>query len=186
MKNRPFLLVAALAVFTSQLLYAEDNPSSHRRGLSLPPIIVTPSRIPEGKTLRSVSYIQKSDFDSAFGSSITDYVRSLPSADIRRRSVSGVQADLNVRGSTFEQTAVLINGVRVNDPQTGHHTMDIPFTSMDLERMALLKGGGSALYGPDAFGGVLNIITERPGERKVHAEFSAGRHDYMQGGVSVT
>ncbi len=164
----------------------KNRPLSFIAAVILPPILVTPSRLPEDRALRSVSYITSEEFDRIIGGSITDFADELPSLDVRKRGAFGVQTDLNIRGATFEQSTVLVNGVRMNDPQTAHHNMDMPFTAMDIERLELLRGGGSALYGPDAFGGVLNIITKRPGARKAHAEFAVGQNGYIQGGVSVT
>jgi iron complex outermembrane receptor protein len=70
-----------------------------------------------------------------------------------------VQADLGVRGATFQQVLILLDGVRMNDPQTGHHNLDLPINLEDLERIEVLHGQGSSLYGADAFGGVVNFIT---------------------------
>ncbi|MFH0840266.1 MAG: TonB-dependent receptor [Candidatus Omnitrophota bacterium] len=151
----------------------------------LPPIIITPSRTPEETSSRSVSYIKEEDFDKITGTSINDIVKSLDTVDLRQRGFNGVQADLNIRGATFEESSVLINGVRVNDSQTGHHNMDIPLTSFDLESVELMRGGASALYGPDAFGGVLNVITKKPGERGVIAAFSGGSNDFLREAVSI-
>ena len=181
MRKRPiFLFIAAFGIITATISYADPEETL------LPPIIITSSRTPEESPLRSMSYIGREDFDGITGTSINDVVKDLHAADLRQRGFNGVQADLNVRGATFEQSAVLVNGVRVNDPQTGHHNMDIPFTSMDLEDVELMRGGGSALYGPDAFGGVLNIITRRPDNREVRAAVSTGQHHFIDEAVSMT
>ncbi len=180
MKRRPISFIVLLSVVAANPLYGESPEKE------LPPIIITPSRTSEETSLRSTSYLNKEDFDKITGTSINDIVKSLDAVDLRQRGFNGVQADLSIRGSTFEQSAVLINGVRMNDPQTGHHNMDIPFTSMDLEGVGLMRGGGSALYGPDAFGGVLNVITKRPDKREVRTAFSIGQHDFIKEAVSIT
>ncbi|MBU4377305.1 MAG: TonB-dependent receptor, partial [Candidatus Omnitrophica bacterium] len=180
MRLRPLFFIFLLSIIAVKpSCYAADEAE-------LPPIVITPSRIPEETPLRSVSYINSGEFDEAIGSSITDLVNDLPSIDVRERGVRGVQADLNIRGATFEESMVLLNGVRFNDPQTGHHNMDIPFTSMDLESIELVRGGQSALYGPDAFGGTVNFITKRPGERRVTTAFSMGQNGLFREAVSIT
>jgi iron complex outermembrane receptor protein len=105
--------------------------------------------------------------------------------DVRRSGPGGVQADLNIRGSTFEQTLVLIDGVRANDPQTGHHNLDIPLTPSDIERIEVLRGPDSRLYGPSAFAGVVNIITRKPEKPSITLGAAAGEHGFLQGHASL-
>lgn len=72
--------------------------------------------------------------------SIPDIFKYASGVDLRYRGTSGVQGDLSIRGSTYEQVAVLIDGIRINDSQTGHHNLDIPLTSMDIEKIAEFLG----------------------------------------------
>ncbi|HUO60330.1 MAG TPA: TonB-dependent receptor [Candidatus Acidoferrales bacterium] len=87
-----------------------------------------------------------------------DVLRNDSSVDIQQRA-PGVQGDLSIRGSTFGQVLVLINGVRVNDVQTGHHNLDLPIPFESMQRVEVLHGSGSTLYGSDALGGAVNFIT---------------------------
>ena len=82
----------------------------------------------------------------------------LPGVGLSRRGARGVQGDLNLRGSTFEQTLVMVNGIRVNSPQTGHLTLDLFLPVAAIDRIEVLYGSGSAVHGPDAFGGAINIV----------------------------
>jgi iron complex outermembrane receptor protein len=88
-----------------------------------------------------------------------DYLQLDPSIDLQERAPGGVQADLSIRGSTFEQTLVLMNGLRMDDVQTSHHDLDLPLPTDAIERIEVLPGAGSALYGSDAIGGTANFIT---------------------------
>ena len=86
---------------------------------------------------------------------LTDVLQLDPSLDVRRRAADGVQSDLSIRGSSFGQTLVLLNGQRLNDAQSGHHNMDIPVPLESVERIEVLRGSGSTLYGSDAVGGAI-------------------------------
>jgi iron complex outermembrane receptor protein len=94
--------------------------------------------------------------------SLVDLLQQDPSLDLQERAPDGVQTDLSIRGANFEQTLVLLNGQRLNDVQTGHHDMDIPVPLDSVERVEVLRGSGSAMYGSDASGGVINVITAPP------------------------
>jgi vitamin B12 transporter len=106
--------------------------------------------------------------------SVPGLLRHILGVDIRQRGAQGVQADVNMRGSNFEQILVCINGVRINDPQTGHHNMDLPVTLMDIERIEILPGGSSSLYGPAAFCGTINIVTKTPKAKELAIEAQGG------------
>jgi outer membrane cobalamin receptor len=92
-------------------------------------------------------------------------LRLASSVDVRARGIRGVQTDFAVRGANFGQILVLIDGVRLNDAQSGHHNGDIPVALDDVERIEILHGPGSALFGADAFGGTVNVITRRSVDR---------------------
>ena len=95
--------------------------------------------------------------------------------DLQSRSLkSGIQADFSRRGSTYEQVLVLLNGQRINDPQTGHYDCDIPFTKADIKRTEVIPGAGSSLFGPNAVAGAVNFALEEPKSRKMIAETGMG------------
>ena len=94
--------------------------------------------------------------------SFTDLLQLDSSVDLRQRAPNGVQADLSIRGGTFGQTLVLLNGLRLNDAQSGHHNLDLPVPLDSVSRIEVLKGVGSTFYRSDAVGGVVNVITETP------------------------
>lgn len=168
----PFYIVCLLIVlfFYPTCLLAEE--------VKLPPVVVTATRIPTTfpESVRGVSVITKEDIEDAPVHSIPDILDYALGVDVATRGVRGTQADLSIRGSTFEQIAILIDGIRVNDIQTGHHNLDIPLTSEDIERIEILRGHGSSLYGPNAFGGVVNIITKRIEKRHADIKCMYGEH----------
>ena len=97
--------------------------------------------------------------------SVGDALALLAPVDVRTRGVDGMQADYSVRGASFGQALVLLDGVRLNDAQSGHHNSDIPVVLDDIERIEVLAGAGSSLHGADAFGGTINIVTRRDRRR---------------------
>jgi iron complex outermembrane receptor protein len=101
--------------------------------------------------------------------------------DVRQRGANGVQADASIRGGSFEQTLILLNGIKINDPQTGHHNLDIPVDLSSVERIEILEGSGARIYGPNAFAGAINIITKNPDNDGVKATISGGDYKLFEG-----
>jgi iron complex outermembrane receptor protein len=93
--------------------------------------------------------------------SVADVLRLASSIDVRARGERGVQTDFALRGATFGQMLMLVDGVRLNDAQSGHHNGDIPVPLDLVERIEILYGPGSSLFGADAVGGTVNIVTRR-------------------------
>jgi iron complex outermembrane receptor protein len=91
-----------------------------------------------------------------------DLLKLDSSIDMRQRAPNTVQSDVSIRGAGFGQTLVLLDGMRLNDVQSGHHNFDVPLPLSSIAQIEVLKGAGSTLYGSDAVGGVVNFITRRP------------------------
>ena len=145
-----------------------DVPGEQTVTLSLEPRVESPVVVtgtPEPKQLaevdRSITVIP---VEGALvpGAWLTDLLKMDSSVDVRERGVDGTQAAVGIRGGAFSQTLVLVNGIRVNDPQSGHHNMDLPLPVEAVSRLEVLHGSGSTLYGSDAVGGAINVITRRP------------------------
>jgi len=116
--------------------------------------------------------------------SFVDYLHLDPSVDLKQRGTDGVQADLSIRGASFGQSLVLLNGLRINDAQTGHHNMDIPIPLEAIARIEVLHGAGSTLYGADAVGGAVNFITASPRATEVRTRIGFGNFGFNQQRVS--
>jgi iron complex outermembrane recepter protein len=112
--------------------------------------------------------------------SLADLLQLDPSLDLRRRAPDGIQSDLSIRGSSFGQTLILLNGQRLNDAQSGHHNLDIPVPLESVARIEVLRGSGSTLYGSDAVGGAVNIITEPPEAPEFRLRTAAGNFGVNQ------
>jgi iron complex outermembrane receptor protein len=174
------VIIVALLAFAASA-HAQDQPIH-----SLEEIVVTASRIPItfSDIPRSTIVIARRDIQTAPVHSVQGLLEYALGVDERQRGPFGVQADVRVRGGTNEQTLNLEDGIRVSDPQTGHHNLDLPFALDDIERIEILKGHGSSLYGPNAFGGVINIITRKTRENAANLEVTVG--DYRSSGVCMS
>ncbi len=117
---------------------------------------------------------------------LADLLRLDPSLDLQERSPDGVQTDLSIRGGSFGQTLVLLNGLRLNDVQTGHHDMDIPVPLDAVTQVEVLRGSGSSMYGSDATAGVINIITAPPQGLELRLRTAVGNEGINQQRVSLS
>jgi len=168
-----FFIAIAILGFSS-LVFAQE-PS-----LDLEPIVISKA----GVHLLN-SYTVEGENLKDFSGSPLEALSVLP-LDLQSRSLKGgIQSDFSLRGSNYQGVLLLINGQRINDPQTGHHNSDIPFTSEDIERIEVIPGIGSSLFGPDAIGGAINIILREPEKRRAVAEFSVGQHQSGAARLSV-
>jgi outer membrane receptor protein involved in Fe transport len=111
---------------------------------------------------RSVEVITREELERRAGRSLAERLGFALGTDVATRSPA--QADISIRGSTFNQVVVLVDGVRVSDVQSGHYALDLAVPTGMIERIEILRGSGAALYGSDAVGGVINIITRDAAE----------------------
>lgn len=121
---------------------------------------------------QNISVITKEEIINSPAKSIDEILQQVTGMDIRRRGANGVQSDIGFRGSSFEQVLLLLNGIRMNDSQTGHNSMNLPVDLSDVERIEVIKGPAARRFGQNAYAGVINIITKvNPGKRvKINVE----------------
>lgn len=136
--------------------------------------------VPFRNLARTVDVITREQIAYLPVSDVSDLIRYASSVDVQSRGPFGIQSDFSIRGSTFDQVLVLVDGQRLNDPQTGHHNGDIPVALEDVERVEILYGSGSSLHGSDAVGGVINIVT-RKSDLPNSAGFSTGQYGLLTG-----
>ncbi len=110
--------------------------------------------------------------------SFADVLKQDSAVHLRERGPDGTQADLSIRGSSFDQVLVLVNGVRVNDAQTGHHTLDLPLPFEAVQQVEVLHGSGAVLYGSDAIGGAINFVTKKPQGGEMRLMSGIGEHGW--------
>lgn len=141
--------------------------------------------VPFENLSRTVAVFTRQDIEKLPAKSIADVLAHATALDLRPRTPFGGQADISVRGAGFSQALILVDGVRINDSQTAHHNADFPVQLQEVERIEVMPGAGSSLYGADAFGGTINIVTRRDPE-SVRASFGAGQHGLVEGAGSAS
>jgi len=135
---------------------------SAQQSFSLDTLLVQTTRIPlkASETGRSISILTKEQIQQLPATTFYELLQTICGLEVQSRGGFGVQGDIVMRGSTFSQVLVLIDGMKINDPLTGHFNCYVPVSNMEIERIEILKGAGASMYGPDAVGGVINIITK--------------------------
>jgi iron complex outermembrane receptor protein len=156
------LLLAGLLCSLSISVLAQNTQLSD--------VVVTASMLPqqEKETGRNIVSIKGSSLQNLPISSIDELLKYLPGIETQQRGPAGTQSNIIIRGGTFQQVLVIIDGIRINDPLTGHFNSYIPLHPEDINRIEIIKGAASAIYGSDAIGGVVNIITNGLQQKNNH------------------
>lgn len=132
---------------------------------------------------RNVVVIGNKEIENAPTESVAGLLDFVVGVDSRQRGTFGLQTDLSINGGTFEQVLVLLDGVRLTDPQTGHHIMNLPIQKSDIERIEVLLGGGTYIFGGNAFSGAINIITKKSKKDQLSVDFEGGSYNSYQASV---
>jgi iron complex outermembrane receptor protein len=128
---------------------------------------------------RILIVVDKSEIAMTAVKSIDELLNFVGGIDVRHRGNNGVQADISIRGGSFDQVLVLLNGINITDPQTGHYTMDIPLDIADVERVEVLQGSSARVLGPNAFSGAINIVTTEKKQHEINLQMNAGSFGYL-------
>jgi len=181
MKNKYFV---AFFFIYSLIVNAQENKQNTD---TLNEVIVNSSRIdlPFKKNSRSIEIITAEDLKKAGVSNVADALQQIAGIDIRRRGTSGMQADLYIRGGGFDQTLLLIDGIKVDDAQTGHHTMNLALPIEVIKRIEIIKGPAARVFGQNAFTGAVNIITKDLPDSAVSLKVQAGSYGQLSTGVTA-
>ena len=129
---------------------------------------------------RLVTQISSETIAAIPATTIADLLETLPGLDIRTRGVNGAQADVSMRGGTFDQVMILLNGVSVSDAQTGHYAMNLPVPLSAIERIEVLEGAAASMVGGNALCGAINIVTRRPEQDLYHAGMQVGMNRFAK------
>ena len=173
------ILLQIISSASLNSLFAQaSNDSSIIRSVTLEQFIITAGRTPVmfEQLKRSIQVISKKEIEQMPVRNISELISYAMNTDVRSRGSFGMQADINIRGGSFDQTLVLLNGMNISDPQTGHHSMDIPVDLASISRIEILKGPGARVFGANAFNGVINIITNQKADDQVSVSVMGGQY----------
>jgi vitamin B12 transporter len=175
------LLSFFVALTFSHLLFAQNPDSS----TTLNDVIITENRLqmPFSETSRSIEIIQRRQIEAMPVRTLPELLNYVVGVDVRQRGVMGVQPDITIRGGTFDQVLILINGTKMIDPQTGRHGNNIPIDVSQIERIEVLKGAGARIYGQNAFSGAINIVTKTTDEKALWGSVQVGDWGLLSGSV---
>jgi iron complex outermembrane receptor protein len=179
MRKKKVFSVLTLTLLFGNFLLAQEKESE------LDPVTITSSltRQKSSQSGRNLIIIKGEKIVDLPVHSIDELLRYLPGLEVQMRGPMGAQSDIVMRGGTFQQVLVVLDGVRLNDPNSGHFTSYIPIAPAEIDHIEILKGASSAVYGSEAVGGVIQIITKtfaaRKGESKANAvaQITGGQYD---------
>jgi vitamin B12 transporter len=164
------------------------SDSLNIKSYELRDVVITAGRTPieAQQAARIVSVITKSEIERSPAQNLDDLLRFVAGVDIRQRGPFGAQSDISIRGGTYDQTLILLNGVNVTDPQTGHHNLNLPIDMESIERIEILKGSAAKSFGPNAFNGVINIITGNRKHNHIHSSEMIGQYGLYKVSLNIS
>lgn len=177
----------AQGISTNPLPAADTAATAREQAVGLDEVIVTATRAPLtiGRQARMVTVLDRSDIAAAPVQSVNDLLKYAAGVDVRQRGPIGAQTDVSIRGGNYEQITIMLNGINICDPQTGHNAFDVPVDISEIERIEVLEGPAGRVYGTSSLLGAVNIVTRTPqaSSADVHAE--GGSYGYLAAGGRV-
>lgn len=150
-------------------------------------VLITSSRIdlPFSENSRTITIISSEEIINTTATNVPDLLQSIAGIDVRRRGADGMQSDIYIRGGQFNQTLILIDGFKTEDPQTGHHTMNMMIPLENIERIEIIKGPAARVFGQNAFSGAINIVTKSNVIEQLKLEAGGGSYDRLNLGLTA-
>ena len=192
------VIVGVLSVST--LTYAKADGISTKKlveqdsvagkAVNLDEVVVTSARAPLTalQSAKIVGVITRADISKSDAQSINDVLKLASGVDVRQRGGFGVQTDISINGGTFDQITILLNGVNISSPQTGHNAADFPVSLNDIKHIEILEGASARVFGSSAFNGAINIVTRTAKNNGARAAFEGGSFGSVvaEGGLDLS
>ena len=150
--------------------------SAQSRAETIDSVTVSATRVPIAlhSSARIVTLLDSMTIASAPAETVNDLLKYALGVDVRQRGAMGMQTDISIRGGTYNQVAVLLDGINITDPQTGHNSFDFPVNICDIERIEVLEGPAARVYGTSSLLGAVNIVTRKASDHAVTASLEGG------------
>ena len=179
-----------LSVAGSSAASNTDDGQTTDKEATLDDVEVTGSRAPLalGQAARMVTVLSRDEIQAAPVQSINDLLKMAVGVDVRQRGPIGAQTDVGIRGGTSEQITILLNGINICDPQTGHNAFDLPCDISDIERIEVLEGPAGRVYGTSSLMGAINIVTKDDRSKMAEVRVEGGSFGYLStaGRIALT
>jgi len=180
------LTYASAESVSTNPVVTDSTATTTAREMMLEEVSVTGSRAPltKSQAARMVTVLDRADIAQAPVQSINDLLKYAVGVDVRQRGPIGAQTDISIRGGTQDQIILLLNGINICDPQTGHNAMDLPVDLNDIIRIEVLEGPAGRIYGTSSLVGAINFVTRKPlstspaGEERLHLRIEGGSFGY--------
>lgn len=181
MVRKCFARIALVAI--SMTMGVNILCSQESRNYQLEELVVSSSRVPIdlNRSARVVTVLDSIAIKVSPAHTVNDLLKYAIGVDVRQRGGMGIQTDISMRGGTSDQIAILINGINVCDPQTGHFALDLPMDKSDIERIEVLEGPAGRIYGTSSLVGAINIITKKPVKSSADVRLEGGSHGSFSG-----
>ena len=182
------LLFAGVASAEADEGVPKDSVPLNSQQLSLQEVLVVSHKAEvHSESYRLITQVSHAEIEALPIQTVADILQYLPGIDVRTRGANGAQADISMRGGTFDQVLVLLNGVPLSDFHTGHYALNIPVSAELIERVEVLQGTSANLHG--AFSGAINIVTKQAVSRQpseVRLKLTAGMNGLVNPEVAAT
>ena len=187
------LTYASAESVSTDPVVTDSTATTTAREMMLEEVSVTGSRAPltKSQAAKMVTVLDRADIAQAPVQSINDLLKYAVGVDVRQRGPIGAQTDISIRGGTQDQIILLLNGINICDPQTGHNAMDLPVDLSDIVRIEVLEGPAGRIYGTSSLVGAINIVTgvrgqESEDRRNVQAHIEGGSYGYLNVGLKFS
>lgn len=179
----------SLVQLSYEPLLADVQDSLSHKGIDLDEVEVSEDQpVAWSGNAQLVQVTERREISASPAKSLDQILESIAGVDIRQRGSDGVQADVSIRGGSFDQVLILLNGVNITDPQTGHFSLDLPVELQNIQRIELLQGPNARIWGPNAYSGVINVVTGQDAPKsgqRLQAELEGGSFGFLRASGNI-